>query len=496
MNSPTKVLVIGLDSASPALLREWCASGDLPVLRSLQESGAWGALMTPPGLADDAVWGSFSSAVSPARHGRYNFKVTQPGSYESPYFKDEDFLHETFWSALDARGKKVAVIDVPKSPLAEMKHGLHVADWFVHGRDHQTAVSSPAWFAPDLERRIGAERIDHPGEDGYLCLSTALSPGRYDDLLNALHESLLHKTQGSIELLQQGDWDLFLTVFKESHCVGHQFWHLHDKSHPLFDPSLAEQYGNPVRDVYVALDNALGRLLECVDKKTPVIVFSDLGMWTNYTGEYFLDAVLQRLEKAERSRFDTGRLFLQRGLDRVAGSLRDTHPLQYRRYFQLMHNEISGAVRLNLAEREPQGRVGTGEVERTLNQLANDLLELVDPFTGRPIVKEVLRTSELFTGEHLDRLPDLLVVWHRDAPINGARSDKIGIVRNRTLNVRPGNHVSGGIWFARGPGFTGGEQAFMPSVMDIGPTVARLLGVELPDVDGRPFEGVNQACYT
>ena len=155
-----------------------------------------------------------------------------------------------------------------------------------------------------------------------------------------------------------------------------------------------------------------------------------------------------------------------------------------------MHNEISGAVRLNQAGREPRGRVGTGEIEQTLNQLANDLLELVDPVTGRPVVREVLRTSELFSGEHLARLPDLLVVWHRDAPISGACSDKIGIVHNRTLNVRPGNHVSGGIWFARGPGFSGGEQAHTPSVMDIGPTVARLLGVELPDVDGRSFEGV------
>lgn len=488
MTSPAKILVIGLDSASPALLREWCASGELPVLRSLQERGAWGALESPPGLADDAVWGSFSAAVTPARHGRYSFKVTRPGSYESPYFKDEDFQHETFWAVLDAMGKKVAVIDVPKSPLTEMEQGVHVADWFVHGRDHNTAVSSPARIAPELEQRIGSERIDLPGDDDYLCLPTALPPGRYDDLLNALHESLLHKVQGSVELLQQGDWDMFLTVFKECHCVGHQFWHLLDKSHPLFEQSLLEQYGNPVKDIYIALDKAVGRLLECVDDKTPVMVFSDLGMGPNYTGEYFLDAVLERMEDAECSSFEAGRRLLRRKLDRLAGSWRDSHTLQYRRYFQLDHNEISGAVRLNLAGREPQGRVGADDVERTLNQLTNDLLALVDPVTGRPIVKEVLRTSELFSGEHLARLPDLLVVWHRDAPISGACSDKIGVVRNNSPVARPGNHVAGGIWFARGPGFTGGEQTRVPSVMDIGPTVAKFLDVELPGVDGRPFD--------
>lgn len=493
MSSATKMLVIGLDSASPALLRKWCALGDLPTLRSLQQRGAWGALISPPGLADDAVWGSFSSAMSPARHGRYNFKVTRPGSYESPYFTDNDFQQQTFWGALDAMGKKVAVIDAPKSPLTEMQHGMHVADWYVHGRDHDATVSSPAGIAPHLEQRYGSERIDKPCEDDYLCLATALPPERYDDLLNALHESLQHKLQGSIELLQRGgDWDMFLTVFKECHCAGHQFWHLLDKSHPLYDASLVERYGNPVKEIYIALDKAVGQLLECVDDATPVIVFSDLGMAPNYTGEYLLDAVLMRLEEAQRTPFEAAALSFRRGLDKITAALRDNHPLQYRRFFQLSHNEISGAVRLNLAGREPRGVIRAEELEHTLEQLTSDLLDLVDPLTGERIVKEVLRTSELFSGEHLDRLPDLLAVWRRNAPISGASSDKIGVVPNDAPVVRPGNHIAGGIWFARGQGFTGGEQEYTPSVMDIGPTVAKYLGVELPGVDGAPFGGFIQ----
>ena len=34
----------------------------------------------------------------------------------------------------------------------------------------------------------------------------------------------------------EGDWDLFFTVFGESHCAGHQFWKMHDETHPWHDP--------------------------------------------------------------------------------------------------------------------------------------------------------------------------------------------------------------------------------------------------------------------
>ena len=89
-------------------------------------------------------------------------------------------------------------------------------------------------------------------------------------------------------------WDLFATAFADPHCVGHQCWHVRDANHPLHDPEAAALVGDPVMDVYVAIDAAIGRMLEDVDRETMVLVASCTGMGPNYTGNYVLDEILRR----------------------------------------------------------------------------------------------------------------------------------------------------------------------------------------------------------
>ncbi len=52
-----------------------------------------------------------------------------------------------------------------------------------------------------------------------------------------------------------------MQVFTESHCVGHQCWHLHDVNHPAHDPAVLAEIGDPLRTVYAAIDAAIGDVL-------------------------------------------------------------------------------------------------------------------------------------------------------------------------------------------------------------------------------------------
>ncbi len=54
-------------------------------------------------------------------------------------------------------------------------------------------------------------------------------------MLDEMLEGARRKTALSRDLLDQGGWDLFYTVFGEAHCAGHQFWKLHDETHPWHD---------------------------------------------------------------------------------------------------------------------------------------------------------------------------------------------------------------------------------------------------------------------
>ena len=492
---PAKVLLLGLDSASGGLVQRWMTTGDLPNLRRLRERGSWGLLSSPPGLGDDATWASFATCMNPGAHGRFYFRTIEPASYDYRRVRESDRKRESFWDSLSRQGRRTAVIDVPKCPLSQEVNGLQLADWRVHGRDGPTR-SFPPELASEVLDRYGDDDTDRPGTKDWLCRLETLEEAKLEGFLARLLESVARKTSLAQELLAREDWDLFLLVFKEAHCAGHQCWHLVDPTHPAYSASLAERLANPLLRVYQALDHAVGELAAQIAPDGHLLVFSDLDMGPNYTGEQLLDDILATLE----TRLWPSRVKGKLGWRQAAHALerRLVQPLTGRRpkadrirpgrvVSQLEHNEISGAVRLNLQGREPAGTVAPGaDCEAIIAALTRELLQLVNPATGGPAVREVLRSDRLFHGDHTGLLPDLLVVWNRDAPLHVVRSPLLGTIHGRDARYRTGNHLADGFCLAAGT-ILSGRPDFRGSITDIGPTVAHLLGIRLDGVEGRPI---------
>jgi len=88
----------------------------------------------------------------------------------------------------------------------------------------------------------------------------------------------------------------------------------------------------------------------------------------------------------------------------------------------------------------------------------------------------------------VDELPDLLVRWHRDWAITGAASPRIGrLVREDDTTRRTGDHRPDGLFFLRGSDVVPGRVAMPVPTEDFAPTMAALLHVDLPNVDGKPI---------
>ena len=80
-----------------------------------------------------------------------------------------------------------------------------------------------------------------------------------------------------------------------------------------------------------------------------------------------------------------------------------------------------GGIRFNLSGREPEGIVDQGPAAEMLeDQLIQDLLDIVEERSRRPLVRRVLKTRDHYSGEHLNLLPDLLVEWDDAAAIGSA----------------------------------------------------------------------------
>lgn len=126
------------------------------------------------------------------------------------------------------------------------------------------------------------------------------------------------------------------------------------------------------------------------------------------------------------------------------------------------------------------------DFEETCDRLAADLAAVLNVETGRPLVRSVTRTSDHYPRRPGDHLPDLFIGWNREALVETAWSPKIGIVHVPYTHWRTGDHRPDGLLFARGPGIIGGPARSPIRMMDLAPTLAAGLEVELPDVDGRP----------
>ena len=265
-----RILFLGLDALDRDLVLQWAGAGILPTFRSLLECGTFGPTENPPGLFVGAVWPSFFTATSPARHGRYCYEQIVQGTHYVRRFSPSDLKRLPFWTCLSEAGRRVAVVDVPKSPLTRHLNGVQVVDWGTHDPE-DTFQTWPVALAAELTARFGSDPVGD-------CNRISRRAAGIEGFCANLEARIRTKTAICRELLEREDWDLFLAVFAESHCVGHQCWALHDSTALSHDPALARAVGDPIERVYVALDAAVGELLRTAGPDTTVVVLASHGM--------------------------------------------------------------------------------------------------------------------------------------------------------------------------------------------------------------------------
>lgn len=497
--SSAKLVVIGLDSADKELVRRWAADGSLPNFARLFDDGRYREMVAPPGHCAGTIWPSINTGVSPAGHGCYFSMQLRPGTYSYTRVLPHDYEAAPFWERLSAAGKRVAIIDVPKAPVSAGINGWQIVDWGNHDPEYHPARSVPEALIQDIEARFGNDPV------GSCDRTSRRAVGARESA--ALRDRLVQRVGTKLRIIQHvlanGPWDLVMAVFAEPHCAGHQFWRVSDTAHAQHDPELARLLGDPLREVYSALDGAIGKLLAELEPDTDVMVFSDLGMGPNYTGTYLLRDIVRKLHahaRGRRSRHIDSLHWLWRKLPRSA-RLRGRSVLspikpdidletRDRDYFVVRSNEDCGAIRVNLEGREPEGGVHAGrEYDELCDSISADLLEIVNVESGEPLVSDVLRTDGLFDGPRRQDLPDLNIVWNRTAPIRKIRSPKIGLIERDHESVRSGDHRPTGFVLTRG----GGGESLPPiSATDLAPAICAMLGVALGSL--APAETPRQRC--
>lgn len=505
----TKLLVIGLDAADDLLIKQWAAAGHLKTFRHLMESAAHGRVVNPTGLEAGSAWPTFYYGVSPARHGQYDgSRYYDVRHYHDGKFTPEMVYPTAIWDILSDAGKRVALIDAPYRFRTEGLNGIDIHDWGAHAPTGKNSFAkfstNPPELAREIERRFGLDPLK-----GAMC--DKIAPRTLDaqrQFRADMIDRVRRKTLMSDYYLATQDWDLFFTSFSECHCIGHHAWHIHDPQHPDHDPRIAAALGDPVLDVYQAVDRGIGELLERAGPETTVIVYCSHGMGTRYSGTKLLDKILARLDGRNPPEISSPLTRTMRaawrglptGLrNRLKPTQAKLHKKIYkdgfqgdragRRFFEVLTNDRTAGVRINLIGRDPNGLVAPGAEFRAVSrEIEEKLLRVINSDTGLPLVKEVHHTAEIHRGERSEWLPDLLVTWNRvSGRLSRISSPDIGEMRHENLSFRTGDHRPEGMFFAIGPGVGATGEVGAVSVMDFAPTIAAFFGLRPPETDGEPI---------
>ena len=514
-------MFLGLDAVDLDLAEEFAGAGVMPTLAALLEQGASVETLAPVGFFVGANWPTIYTGTTASRHGFTCAGEIRGGSYEPRYSGPIDDPPPV-WQRLSDEGCRVVSLDAPHARIADQLNGVQLVEWGCHDR-HAGTRSYPAERLEDINARYGAHPIGtvpHAEREHYAPCDFVHRAGDQRTaaenaaLLDTMQQGVLAKRALSLDLLDEEDWDLFFAVFGEGHCTGHQFWHVHDEDHPWHDPTVRAHIGeDPLRRVYAMLDQTIGNHLERLDAECAAYVLLSHGMRAHYDGTQLLDPILWRLDQNASGYRHRG--WLSRaadvGMRNVPAAARATTfsaaanvrrrlaarvPLGYfdedipwlgvRRWWAAPNDTVCGSVRLNLEQREPNGRITNDRYRATLGWLADRLAELVNVETGEAAVADVVFTDEQYERTPSDAFGDLIVEWNRAAPIETVWSPAVGVVRVPYEQWRTGDHHRRGLFLARGPGIAPGRRAGCMPVLDIAPTLAASLGFDFNDFDGTP----------
>jgi predicted AlkP superfamily phosphohydrolase/phosphomutase len=314
--------------------------------------------------------------------------------------------------------------------------------------------------------------------------------------------------------MQEKEWDFFMVHFYGTDVVQHEFWHLCDQTHPQFSEAAFQQHGNVIKRHFQETDLALGQLLARVDPGTCILVMSDHGfgkitrffnvnLWLHQLGLLkFKKDVLTRaklsLFKLGFTYLNTSRALLRLNLTQKAMKAGHQGRQDFTRRFFLSFDDVDwprtqayamgnyGQIFVNVKGREPQGVVDPADSDSLLLHIERQLRQVIDPTNGTPIVDQIWRREDVYTGKRIDLAPDLMFTTHdwlykamgwADFPSSRLLEPVVGTM---------GHHRIEGMFIAQRPGTIKQGITLPARIEDLAPTLLYLSGLPIPmDMDGQ-----------
>ena len=359
--------------------------------------------------------------MNPGQHGLLGFHQFNPHDYVPHLMNAAQRRGATFWEIAGEHGVRGGVLNLPFTYPPRPYNGFMVA-CMLSPAIGPGMVSPPAVLA-DLLAASPRYAIDVD------VLGAAVT--RPEAFLKRVLDTTAARLEAAVGLYRKHRPELFCAVFVGADRICHFFWPYMEAARAGQALAPAQQrLADGIRTVYEKLDEAVGALVAEAGPESDVLIVSDHGACGLKRGlsvrRALADggllvearsgglaalrkrAVLAMAQRAPRNLKKRLMAAFPRLAVRAASAAEGLglDPLRSRAY----PTGWTQGVFVNLKGRQPQGIVEPGaEYEAVRDEVIAVLMALRDPDTGRPAMKKVHRREEVWSGQCLGELPDLVV---------------------------------------------------------------------------------------
>ena len=260
---------------------------------------------------------------------------------------------------------------------------------------------------------------------------------------------------------------LFYFYISSTDQDAHMLWRNMDETHPMHGESDV-RFAGYIQHVYERMDALVGQVLPAVDDKTMLVVCSDHG-FAQFGRQFHLNTWLRDngylvIKDSEKKKERTG-------VDDVDWDKTVAYGIGF------------NGLYLNSVGREERGIVSPEKAPEIAARLRKELEAVTDPETGQAPVHKVYLRDEMYSGDRIDEMPELLVGY-----TPGYRCGNNSLLGETGQTIIDLNTLAWGGDHSMAPELVPGSLFLSrpvakqdPNIVDLPVTILEFFGIERPE---------------
>ena len=380
-----RTVIIGIDGVPFRLMDALSKNGTMPNFASLREEGEFRQMESSIPEISSVSWSSIITGRNPGEHGIFGFTDMIPGTYTMSFPNFRDLKSPAFWQNSE---KRHVIINVPSTYPAQQLNGFLVSGFVSLDLEKATYPQS---YVPKL-KELGYQ-IDVDAAKGHKSKSL---------LLEELFRVHGLRMKAARYLWKSMDWDVFMLVFTGSDRIGHFLWDAYE------DPN--HEHHQRFLDYFAEIDKAIGEIASRMRPEDRLLMCSDHGMELSETN-INVNRILQ----------ESGYLSIGSEPGRHFNNIREGT-----RAFAM----DPGRIYFHYKDRYPGGSIRVEEASELQEELTAFFLKA--EANGKPVVVQIHRGHDIYSGPMLHRAPDLVCMPEKNIAFS-ARIQSTDYIEETTL---------------------------------------------------------------